>query len=236
MADGSESVGSSQSTSAYISNVRTDRARIKLEAQQLENRIRLLISEENKAKRRVELAKQKAREILRAREEVQKGLREREMAAKHLAKLRERRRKDIAIDRQIIKEQILKKQEHHRMEKLEKVRKFKIKKGKDCQLIQKRRLAEMKALKARTLQARMERNQRSRKLEDLQVKKLRRSEMIYAAKLNWEQHLKDVEAKRLKQLEAAERSVLKRLRNESIVQHEAQRAQAMSNAMAHQEK
>ena len=58
------------------------------------------------------------------------------------------------------------------MEKLEKVRKFKIKKGKDCQLIQKRRLAEMKALKARTLQARMERNQRSRKLEDLQVKKL----------------------------------------------------------------
>ena len=73
----------------------------------------------------------------------------------------------------------------------------------------------------------------------------RRSEMIYAAKLNWEQHLKDVEAKRvhahtcshtnprthsvslsqLKQLEAAERSVLKRLRNESIVQHEAQRAQ-----------
>ena len=70
MADESESVGSSQSTSAYISNVsfehscfvlrlrensqhyikisdffqvRTDRARIKLEAQQLENRIRLLI-------------------------------------------------------------------------------------------------------------------------------------------------------------------------------------------------
>jgi len=200
----SDSVQSSQSTSAYISNVRTDRARIKLEAQQLENRIRLLISEENKAKRRVELAK--------------------------------RRRKDIAIDRQIIKEQILKRQEFQRMEKLEKVRKFKIKKGKDCQLIQKRRLNELKALKARTLQARMERNQRSRKQEQLQVKKLQRSEMIYAAKLNWEQHLKDVEAKRLKQLEAAERSVLKRLRNESIVQHEAQRAQAMSNAMAHQEK
>ena len=114
------------------------------------------------------------------------------------------------------------------MQKLKNVVELKRQKARDAKDVRRRRVSEMKSLKARTQQARLERDQRAKKQFELNEKKQvricsfsqlctwfstigirlprfmscvnvlqQRSEMIYAAKLNWEQHLKDVELKRV---------------------------------------
>eukprot|EP00941_MAST-03F_sp_MAST-3F-sp1_P004534 g4534.t1 len=212
-----EELGTARSSFAdtlkQMKNTRKERLAIHNDCTLLENRIKILKLEEQRAWARIQQSRERAKKILLIRQQQAYGADRKAAEADYERRKKQAQVMNLQKHRELVRAQIAANREKAKIQKQREVQALKNEKARAQEEIESQRLQALRAAKGNNAKIRDEREMRRAKLAARKAEQIRRAQQEYEDRLQQEEEQRRSEELALKKLEEEELELIARLQN-----------------------